>query len=167
MDPWVLLDVLVNLECLEITESKVHLVPPDYLVSRELVVREDRLEIAAHLEPRVCLDQKDKRDLLVLMVHLDLKDLLDLMDHLETEVHLVFLDLLDLLVLEAQWELKENAENLDPLVKKDHLDPLVYKDHLDQWVSEEKEEKKVPLVAKVLLVLVEGLVTRDHLDQLE
>ena len=131
------------------------------------MVREDRQEIAVPLVPRVCLDQKDKRDLLVLMVHLVLKDLLDLMDHLETEVHLVSLDLLDLLVLEAQWELKENAENLDPLVKKDHLDLLDYKDHLDLWVREEKEEKKVLLVAKVLQVLVEGLVTRDHLDQRE
>lgn len=102
----------------------------------------------------------------MLMVLLDLKDLLDPMDHPETEDHLVCLDLLDLSVLEAQWELKENAENLDHLARKDHLDHLVYKDHLDLWAREVKEERKGRLVAKVLLVWVEGLVTRDLLDQL-
>jgi len=118
------------------------------------------------LEPRVCPDLKDKRDLSVLMVLLDLKDLLDPMDHPETEDHLVFLDPLDLSVPEAQWELKENAENLDHPARKDHLDLLDYKDHLDLWAREVKEERKVRLVAKVLLVWVEGLVTRDLLDQL-
>lgn len=102
----------------------------------------------------------------MLMVLLDLKDLLDPMDHPETEDHLVCLDLLDLSVLEAQWELKENAENLDHPARKDHLDHLVYKDHLDLWAREVKEERKGRLVAKVLLVWVEGLVTRDLLDQL-
>jgi len=102
----------------------------------------------------------------VLMVLLDLKDRLAPMDHPETEDHLVCLDLLDLSVLEAQWELKENAENLDPPARKDHQDLLDYKDHLDLWAREEKEERKARLVAKVLLVWVEGLVTRAHLDQL-
>ena len=37
MDLWVPQVVLENLECLETTESKAHLDPLDYLVSRELV----------------------------------------------------------------------------------------------------------------------------------
>merc|ERR1719392_213236 len=56
---------------------------------------------------------------------------------------------------------------LDLLVRRDQLALLDFKDLLDQLEQEVKEEKKVLLVNRELLVLVEGQVTKDLLELLE
>merc|ERR1712025_1249382 len=63
--------------------------------------------------------------------------------------------------------LKEREVMLDLLVRRDQLALLDFKDLLDQLEQEVKEEKKVLLVNRELLVLVEGQVTKDLLELLE
>merc|ERR1712025_546179 len=63
--------------------------------------------------------------------------------------------------------LKEREVMLDLLVRRDQLALLDFKDLLDQLEQEVKEEKKVLLVNRELLVLVEGQATKDLLELLE
>jgi hypothetical protein len=58
------------------------------------------------------------------------------------------------------------VESQDHLARKALQDLLACKDHLDQWDKEVKGEKRVHLVVKVHLVLVEDLETKVLLDLL-
>merc|ERR1719250_50743 len=61
---------------------------------------------------------------------------------------------------------KEKEEMLALLVKRDQLGLPVFRDPLDQLEQGVNEERKVLLVNRELLVLVEDQVTRDLLEPL-
>merc|ERR1719250_261806 len=78
----------------------------------------------------------------------------------------------DFLVQLGQWDQeelkvpKEKEEMLALLVKRDQLGLPVFRDPLDQLEQGVNEERKVLLVNRELLVLVEDQVTRDLLEPL-
>merc|ERR1719357_52502 len=127
-----LLEGLENQGCLERLEDKVHQEPQECLVQRVQTDQEVHLVTEDLLEELECQALKDQKDQLEQMVLQDLPDPLDQMEHQEI---VEYLDFQDLQVL------------LDQEVPKE---------------QEVKEEKKVHLVNRGLLVLVEDQETRGH-----
>merc|ERR1719357_1564671 len=95
----------------------------------------ERLEGKVHQEQQECLVQRVQTD---------------------QEVHLVTEDLLE--ELECQVS-KDQKDQLEQMVLQDLPDHLDYKDHQVLLEQEVKEEKKVHLVNRGLLVLVEDQET--------
>ena len=114
-----------------------------------------------HPVDKECLDLKVQRVQLVLMALQDQPDHLVQMELLEIGEFQDFQVQRDLWDQEELKVPKEKEEMLVLLVKKDQLGLLVFKDPQDQLEQEVKEEKKVLLVNRELLVLVEDQVTKD------